>query len=397
MRPTRFIAPASGVSERISGFTAHLRANGFTVGVRETQCVLAALEQLGQHDSTTLRLASRSILATRADHFDQFDALFDAYWYNHGRQKRALSETRQQTRGPSRTQPFQPGIDESRSGNDSGEATDPDRSEDDSVAHADGEGRLVASRITNTEKVDLREFMTPESIEQAEAIARRLAAAMADRRSRRYVADHRGALLDLRKIMRQSVSRGHEPFKLFKRRRPTRPVRIVALLDVSGSMMVYSRIFLAFLKGLVSHDTHTDAYLFHTSLVRISDALRQPHTFRTINALSLKAQGFGGGTRIGRTIETFNREYAKLAVNGRSVVIILSDGYDTDPPERLARALARLKKRGCKLIWLNPLKAWKDYAPVAGGMQAALPHIDLFESANTLEDLAALETHLAKL
>lgn len=228
-------------------------------------------------------------------------------------------------------------------------------------------------------------------------MAKRLASAISDRRSRRRVAANRGRLLDLRRIMRDCVSHGSEPFNLFKRQRPLRPVRIVTLLDVSGSMVVYARVFLAFLKGLVSHDSSTDAYLFHTSLVRVSDALRDPDTFRAVNALSLKAQGFGGGTRIGHNLDQFNRQYASQTVNGRSVVIILSDGYDTDPPEHLAKALARLKKRGCKIVWLNPLKGWKDYAPVAAGMAAALPYLDVFEPANTLESLAALEPHLMRL
>ena len=78
------------------------------------------------------------------------------------------------------------------------------------------------------------------------------------------------------------------------------------------------------------------------------------------------------------------------------MVIILSDGYDTDPPENLANELAKLKRKGCKIIWLNPLKGWKDYEPVARGMQAALPFLDLFAAANTLDSLAELEPHLTK-
>ena len=162
-------------------------------------------------------------------------------------------------------------------------------------------------------------------------------------------------------------------------------------------MTVYAKVFLAFLKGLISHDLRTDAYLFHTSLVKVSDALRDNDTFRAVNRLSVMAQGFGGGTKIGSNLEHFNHQYAARTVNARTVVIILSDGYDTDPPEKIAAALQRLKKRSCKIIWLNPLKGWKDYAPVAQGMAAALPMLDLFASANTLEGLAALEPHLERI
>ena len=239
--------------------------------------------------------------------------------------------------------------------------------------------------------------MTPDNIQKAERLAYQLAAAMRDRRSRRRRAARRGAMLDLRKVIRASISRGGEPFQLYKRHKPDRPVNIVALLDVSGSMTVYAKVFLAFLKGLVSHDQRTDAYLFHTSLVRVSDALRDNDSLRAVNRLSLMAQGFGGGTKIGTNLQRFNRQYAAQTVNGRSVVIIFSDGYDTDPPELIGAELQRLKRRGCRIIWLNPLKGWKDYAPVAGGMAAALPWLDLFAAANTLDSLRALEPSLRQI
>ena len=84
-------------------------------------------------------------------------------------------------------------------------------------------------------------------------------------------------------------------------------------------------------------------------------------------------------------------------MNGRTVVIILSDGYDTDPAMILSTELERLSKRNCKIIWLNPLKGWKDYAPVAQGMAAALPWLDHFAAANTLDSLAKLEPALRRL
>ena len=395
MKPTRFPIPASGVTERIAGFTQHLRSNGYGVGVRESASVLSALETLDIADSDSLRLACKAICATRADHFKQFDDVFDAYWFNQGRQKQGVAETAS-SNSSSRAHNFRPDADDAHMHSGEGTADQVD-TDSDGESYSSGEGKLVGSRFRNLSKVDLREFMTPESLEQASDVAKRLANAMCDRLSRRRIRAKRGSLLDMRRIMRDCISHGGEPFNLFKRQKPLRPVKIVTLLDVSGSMLVYSRVFLAFLKGLVSHDAKTTAYLFHTSLVCISDDLRDQHTLRAVNALSIKAQGFGGGTRIGHNLEQFNRQYAANTVNARSVVIILSDGYDTDPPERLANALARLRKRGCKIIWLNQLKGWRDYAPVAQGMAAALPFLDVFAAANTLESLAQLEPHLTNI
>ena len=162
-------------------------------------------------------------------------------------------------------------------------------------------------------------------------------------------------------------------------------------------MTVYAKIFLSFLAGLVRADNATDAYLFHTRLVRITEALRDDDPLRALNRLTLLADGFGGGSKIGGALNQFSRTYARKFVTGRSVVIVFSDGYDTDPPELLAAALTRLKKRGCKVIWLNPLKGWSDYAPVARGMAAALPHLDLFVAANTLDNLASLTQKVSRL
>ena len=144
-------------------------------------------------------------------------------------------------------------------------------------------------------------------------------------------------------------------------------------------------------------DPCADAYLFHTRLVRITEALRDKDALRAVARMSLMADGFAGGSKIGRSISYFANTYAKRFVDGRTVVLILSDGYDTDPPEVMSIALAKLKKRGCKVIWLNPLKGWRDYTATAQSMAAALPYVDLFRAANPLEDLGRLEQELVKL
>ena len=232
---------------------------------------------------------------------------------------------------------------------------------------------------------------------EAEDVARRIGAALRDKRSRRRIAARKGDRLHFRKTIRHSLATGGEPLRLFRKRRPDRTRKIVALCDVSGSMSVYAQVFLAFLAGLMRADPAADAYLFHTRLVRITEALRDKDTMRAIGRMSLMADGFGGGSKIGPSLMRFADTYAKRFVDGRSVVLILSDGYDTEAPEKIGAALEKLSKRGCKVIWLNPLKGWADYAPVARGMAAALPHLDAFKPANTLADLAALEHELAGL
>lgn len=389
-RVTCFPARAAGPADRMAGFMAHLRANGLAVGVAETGAALEALAAVNAVDEAEARMALKAVCATTREDFARFDDLFAAYWHNRGREREGKAKASKSERQRSSQMAEMSGL------AGTGRADRPD-TDGAGEADANGEGRLTGSRTANLMRIDLREVVAPEDMAEALAIAERLARAIRDRRSRRRRADRLGEVLDLRRVIRTSLATGGEPMRLHRRARPDRPVRLTAILDVSGSMTVYARVFLSFFKGLMAADGATDAYLFHTRLVRITDALRDRDALRAVNRLSLLAQGFGGGTRIGANLAAFNANYARRLVNGRSVVLILSDGFDTDPAEVLGAELARLKKRGCRIVWLNPLKGWRGYRPVAAGMAAALPHLDLFAAANTLDSLAALEPEFARL
>ncbi len=396
---TRFAERASGPAERLAGFIAHLRLNGIKAGPHETGAALAALNAVAAARPRQARLALKSVLANGPDAWRRFDALFDAYWFNAGRTRAGTAPAaRIRPTGCSSlwTSPLGEGPSPASG---SGQAVAPD--DDGGTASGAGTGRLVATRAQALMRRDLRELTDPSVLAEAARIAERLARAIRDRRSRRRRAARRGDALDLRRIARRSLARGGEPIDLVYRRRPERPMRIVALLDVSGSMEPYARVFLAFLKGLIGAKTKAgmtaDAYLFHTRLIRVSEALRDRDPLRAAARLSLMAQGFGGGTRIAGSLARFNDAHAKGTVNGRTVVLILSDGYDTDPAERLGAELSRLSRRARRIVWLNPLKGWRDYAPVARGIAAALPHIDAHLPANTLAGLAALEAEFERL
>lgn len=390
-RVTRFAARDPGPAARVAGFVAHLRANGLRLGVGETQTALMALTHITAANPDETRRALKSVCASTADEVAQFDALFDSYWLNAGRVRERVAQSTRT--GAARSHDSRAAKAEDRAAR--GQIHAPDDGA--GAAQDDGTGRLIARRTASLMRRDMRSLVSPQDIAAAEAIARRLAAALAYRRARRRRAARRGDQLHFRRLIRASLSTGGEPLTLPRKVRPDRRVRIVALCDVSGSMTIYARIFLAFLTGLMRADDATDAWLFHTRLVRISDALRDPDPLRALDRLTLLAEGFGGGSRIGASLTEFARGPARHCVNSRTVVVILSDGYDSDPPAALAEALSRLRKRGGRILWLNPLKGWKNYAPVTAAMAAALPLLDLFAAATTLNDLAALASHLERL
>ncbi|MEL6576920.1 MAG: VWA domain-containing protein [Pseudomonadota bacterium] len=390
-RVTRFAARDTGPAARVTGFVAHLRQNGFRLGVGESGCALEALDVIGAVMPAHCRQTLRAVCTGCKEEAERFDALFDAYWMDAGRVRQKVVPSPPQ--GSDAIRSSRDGV-----GADRGAAGSPTAPlGGHGEADGDGTGKLVATEIQSLARKDLRDLVRPEDVAAAEAVAHRLGAALRDRRSRRRIAARRGDRLHFRKTIRQSLATGGEPLRLLRKRRPDRTRRIAALCDVSGSMGVYAQVFLAFLSGLMRADPATDAYLFHTRLVRITEALRDKDHLRAIGRMSLMADGFGGGSKIGPCLQRFAGSYAKTFVDGRTVVLILSDGYDTSAPEILGEALAQLRKRGCTVIWLNPLKGWRDYEPVAAGMTAALPHLDLFRAANTLADLADLERELAKL
>ncbi|SHH33237.1 Uncharacterized conserved protein, contains von Willebrand factor type A (vWA) domain [Cognatiyoonia sediminum] len=391
-RVTRFSSRDSGASARMVGFMAHLRENGLRLGVAEADISLNALTHVNAARPDDCRSVLRAICTGCKEEAERFDDLFDSYWMDSGRVKqRVIAKSLPRLNDDVHSSKDGTGEDSGASGS----ATAPDEGEGE--ADSDGTGKLIATQKQNLKRRDLRDIVRAEEIAEAEAVARLIGTSLRDRRSRRRIAARKGDRLHFRKTIRRSLSTGGEPLTLLKRKRPDRTRKIVALCDVSGSMSIYAQVFLAFLAGLMRAEKDADAYLFHTRLVRITEALRDKDAMRAIGRLSLMADGFGGGSKIGPSLQRFADTYAKRFVDGRSVVLIFSDGYDTEPPEHIAAALAQLKKRNCKIIWLNPLKGWRDYEPVAGGMAAALPHLDLFAPANTLADLAALETELGAL
>ncbi len=392
-RVARFAARDPGPAARVSGFLAHLRLNGFRLGVAEADTALRALAEVRAADPQEARAALRAVCTGCADEAARFDDLFDGFWLNGGRVRETVVRT------AAAPKPSRHGAERELKGRQAEGAGSPDSPDitGDGETESDGTGKLVASSVANLMRKDLRELVRPEDIRAAEQVAMSLGAALRDRRSRRRKAAARGAGLDFRRTIRRSLATGGDPFRLCRRHRPDRPVKVVALCDVSGSMVVYARPFLAFLSGLMRADPATDAYLFHTRLVRITEALRDDDPMRAMDRLSLMADGFGGGSRIGGALDTFARTHARRFVNGRTVVLILSDGYDSDAPDQVGAALERLRRRGCRIVWLNPLKGWRGYEPVARGMASALPHLDLFAAANTLDALAALAPRLERL
>src|SRR5206468_1337633 len=168
-----------------------------------------------------------------------------------------------------------------------------------------------------------------------------------------------------------------------------RRTKLVALCDVSGSMDLYSRFLLQFLYALQHAFARVETFAFSTRLVRITGALTRDEYRSALDALKRTETGWSGGTRIGESVAAFVAGWPRL-IDRRSVVIVLSDGWDTGEPEVLAHAMRSIQRRAGRVVWLNPLLGSPSYKPLTLGMQAALPHVDVFAPVHNLASLEAL-------
>ena len=383
-----------GARRRLAGFARTLRDNGFHIGLAETCDALGILTSPAALKATSLKPALRALFCVTQSDWQRFDEIFDAFWQGrHMRQRLVLSGAPSAGHAPARR------LAESHVPQQAlGLPDHVQRRNDGGETPADGRGRREgSSRVEALASTDLRHIVDPGDVAATHALAARLARVMRARLVRREQIRRRGRRLDLRRTIHRNVSHGGTLIELAWRRRKIKPLRLVVLLDASGSMSLYTAFFVRFLHGVVDAFREAEAFVFHTRLAHVSPSLRDRNVTRAVEKLSLMAQGIGGGTRIGDSLAAFNRWHARRVINSRTAVMIVSDGYDTGEPGQLATEMRRLRHRSKRIIWLNPLIGWRDYSPQARGMQAALPYVDMFAPAHNLESLAALEPYLAKL
>jgi uncharacterized protein len=383
------------VATKLAAFLKTLRDNAFIVGLHEGRDAAALMAAGYAEKPALMRSAFKHLFSARKSDWEKFDGLFDAFWLGKRVKSRSLTVGSAKAANSPSLKNLQDGKSE-RTGRDG--ATDQIPSTDDAPEARSGDGRLEgASRVDNFAEIDFRNMADPEQIEEAHAVAARLAKTMRTRLTRRDLARRRGYRLDLRRTIHSNISHGGVPISLVKRQRKEKPLRLVMLLDASGSMSMYTAVFLRFIHGVLDEFREAEAFLFHTRLAYVSDAMKEKDAGRALDRLSIMAQGAGGGTRIGESLQTFNRWHAARVLHSRSCVMIVSDGYETGDAALLGREMAALAKRCRRIVWLNPMLAWQGYAPEAAGIKAALPHVDLYAPANTLKSLTELEPYLAKL
>jgi uncharacterized protein len=366
----------------IVAFCRFARANGLSAGMQQTLNAVEVAKALGDADRQVLAFGLRAVLCSSKEQWELFDQLLEAFWRS----------DREELRLAMRDGPRPTGTTTRKQRN--GARTIVGRSSN-AASSQEGEGKMVlgASPQHRLKKVDFSEVPHAD-LAALEQISLLLVRRMSLRLSRKLKIRNLAYRLDLRRSIRRSINHGGEPIALaYKGKRPQKN-KLVIFLDISGSMNLYNLFLLRFAYVLQKHFKRVDTFLFSTSVVDVSDALRARHLPDALVRLSQKASGWSGGTNIGGSLAELNRMHGRKVLSRNTIFIILSDGWDTGKPEVLAAELRAVRRRIQKLMWLNPLLGLKEYQPITRGMSAALPYVDVFAPAHNLESLLALERYL---
>jgi hypothetical protein len=339
--------------------------------------------------------ACRALLVHRREDVDVFDRAFAAFFS-------ALNAPGSR-RGENRRRGASPAADTPRSRGTNAGAPEPAASRPRAAGigpaagdrDSAGEDVRALGAWSESARLAVKDFaaFTDEEIAAADAAMARLAWNPGTRRTRRWIAGG-GPRLDVRRAIARSLRTAGDLAVLPRRARRRRPRRLVLVCDVSGSMERYSRMLLHFAHAMRRRHQRVEAFLFSTGLTRITRELGRPAIDDAMARVSRAVPDWSGGTRIGEALRALNRPGARHAIGGRPVLLLVSDGWDRGSPAMLAREMARLQRNCHRVVWLNPLIGTAGYEPLTEGLRAALPYVDDFLPARTLQDLADLARQL---
>ncbi len=377
------------------GLVAQMRAAGVAVAASGPATFVQAIKHLRPRTRTELYWAARLTLVNRVEDLASFDTAFDAAFGDTGVGLDPVVRRSQRSGAAASAPGMKTGDDPTFAGEGLPWATMPSvinaAERSNSAVSADMLPSGIVARadapFDRFDPADLRLLGT--WLEQA-------AAAWPQRRSMRREANRHGRRVDLRETMKASRATGFEALRLARTRRRRRPRRVVLVCDVSRSMQPYATIYLHLMRATALRRTgiHPEVFAFSTSLTRLTAVLAHRSPEVALARASAKVTDRYGGTHLGRSVAGLLSVPHGSALRG-AVVIIASDGWDSDPPEVLEHALTRVRRRAEMVVWLNPRAAQPDFRPLAGSMAVALPYCDVFLPAHSLAGLRQLFFTLA--
>lgn len=370
--------------ENIMLFPRMLRHAGLPVSPDQTRTFLqgVAMVDIGSRDEVFH--AARSLLVTRKEQLRLFETIFNRFWRVHARGEWPR-------RGERRPRPQQR---ERRRFNVMSYMAHKAQGADETLDVADR-----ASTFSHTEVLQRKAFaeMSPEELDTIKQLIREMRWQVSLRQTRRYVPSARGRRMELRRVLRAATKYGGTPLELAWQERKIKQRPLVVIADISGSMEKYARILLQFAYSMSHSLKNVECFVFGTRLTRVTAQLKLKNIDRAIGDAAREVVDWSGGTRIGESLQAFNRHWSRRVLRRGAVVLVISDGWERGDVSLLRHEMRFLHHRSHRLIWLNPLSGKEGYEPRVEGMAAALPFIDDFLPIHNLQSLSSLAKHLARL
>ncbi len=380
------------LAENVMHFARVLRAAGMPVGTDRVLVALDALSFAGIGRREDFYWTLNSVFVDRHEQHDLFDRAFHMFWRDPDLLGRIMHMMLPKVEGL-RSDP-QKSLNRLQDAFGRG-APEAPRLDQEPLREIEIDALLSFSSRELLQSMDF-ETMTTAELAAARQMIARLYLPLREVRTRRLVGDRRGERIDARASFKAAIAGMADIIPLCKARPRTVPPPLVVLVDISGSMSRYARMFLHFVHALTNARRRVSVLLFGTRLTSITRELRQRDVDIALDRVSAKVKDWAGGTQIGTCLHEFNRLWSRRLLGQNACVLLLSDGLDRNGAEGLGIEMERLHKSCRQLIWLNPLLRFDGFEARAAGILAMRPHVDMFLPAHNLESLAELGRLLAK-
>ncbi len=376
------------LAENIIYFARALRAAGIPVGSGAVMDALTAVRVAGVGTREDFYWTLHAVFVNRHEHSVLFDQAFRIFFRRRGYLDKLMAALLPQVPPRQEEQPKAGArrVEEALfAGMPEQERAKPE------------EERDATLTVSDRELLQRKDFaqMTAAEIAAAKEAIKRLVLSLDEVKTRRLAPSRRGHIVDIRRTLRASLKAGGAviDLKYFGPRRKAPP--IVALLDISGSMSQYTRLFLHFLHAVTDARKRVHTFLFGTRLTNVTRALARKDPDEALAAVSASVADWSGGTRIATSLRAFNKQWARRVLTQGAIVLLITDGLERDGGERLEFEIDRLHRSCRRLIWLNPLLRFEGFEPKAKGIRSMLPHVDELRPIHNLESMAQLVRSLS--
>jgi uncharacterized protein with von Willebrand factor type A (vWA) domain len=372
-------SPAGRAADNIIGFARALRTAGVPVGPGAVIDAVNALQLVDIGNRADVFATLQAIFVKRHEHALIFAQAFDLFFRAADDWKQMLDSVPLPDQARKKPPPASRRVQEAFS---QSQVTETPQAKAEEI-------RLSVSDKEILQKKDFAQMTAAEIAEVTRAITD-MKLPQAELRTRRYRPDARGLRFDMRRTLRGSLRTGGDIVDIYRLGRIEKPAPIVALLDISGSMSEYTRLFLHFLHAITDARKRVSVFLFGTRLTNVTRSLRARDPDEALASCSSAVEDWAGGTRIATSLHTFNKLWGRRVLGQGAIVLLISDGLEREADTRLAFEMDRLHRSCRRLIWLNPLLRYGGFEPKAQGIKMMLPHVDEFRPVHNLKSIEGL-------